>query len=221
MITPVFTKALILVEIEGAIVGSHPLDRVVLTIGRMPNNDITIPCQSPFVQQVSRFHAKIVWKNNSWVIEDGDSLNKLHVKQQQVSEHTLRDGDRVYLAPKVALLYREEPDMVAEEHISTQLPEASISIEIDQRTVLQRPLNKRTLRLGSPRGTNNDLMIASPYISAHHAQIIGEQNTWIIKDCQSKNGLRLNGQRIKQHCLANGERIYLAHNVSLSYHVVS
>jgi pSer/pThr/pTyr-binding forkhead associated (FHA) protein len=40
------------------------------------------------------------------VIEDAESTNKLHYNGQLVPQHIFAHGDRVYLAPKIALLYQ-------------------------------------------------------------------------------------------------------------------
>jgi ATP-binding cassette subfamily B protein len=93
--------ARVLVEMDGKIIKELSLDKPVLTIGRLSGNDIQIPNQ-----RVSRLHAKIHWENGTWVIEDAESVNGLVYQGNRVERLPLSNGDRVYVAPTAALLYR-------------------------------------------------------------------------------------------------------------------
>jgi ABC-type multidrug transport system fused ATPase/permease subunit len=93
-------KARILVEINGQIVKERKLDKDILTVGRLSENDIQVPSQ-----RVSRLHSKIRWENNVWVIEDAESLNGLVIRGQLVERHILSNGDRVHLAPTAVLCF--------------------------------------------------------------------------------------------------------------------
>lgn len=98
-----FARAKILVEIDGNVISTHPLEKPVLTIGRLFGNDVQVPSQ-----RVSRLHARIRWENGKWQIEDADSLNGIFYQGHRVDQHILSNGDRVYLAPKAALIYKQE-----------------------------------------------------------------------------------------------------------------
>ena len=82
--------------------GQRKLNKPVLTVGRLPDSDVNIPSQ-----QVSRLHAKIRWveEQETWVIEDRESLNGVIFQGRRVDKHILNKGDRIYLAPSVLLLY--------------------------------------------------------------------------------------------------------------------
>lgn len=75
-----------------------PLDKPRLTIGRLPGNDIVLP-----FTQISRHHAEVRQRGDDWWIVDLGSTNGLHVAGLVVKEHLLRGGDRVVLAPSIAL----------------------------------------------------------------------------------------------------------------------
>jgi ATP-binding cassette, subfamily B, bacterial len=94
----------LLIEVEGKVVSQRPLDKPVLTIGRLPVNDVHVPSQ-----RVSRLHAKIRWDQvqRAWLIEDAESLNGLIYQGQRVDQHTLHRGDRIYLAPSAVLQYEQ------------------------------------------------------------------------------------------------------------------
>src|SRR6266699_1681505 len=93
-------KARVLIEIDGKVIGKRSLNKPMLTIGRLSENDIQVVSQ-----RVSRLHARIRWENGSWVIEDAESLNGLIYQGQRVDQLTLRNGDCIRLAPTVVLQF--------------------------------------------------------------------------------------------------------------------
>jgi ATP-binding cassette subfamily B protein len=93
-------RARVLVEIDGKVTGTRQLDKPVLTVGRLSGNDVQVPSQ-----RVSRMHARIRWERGSWVIEDADSLNGIVFQGNRISQHELRHGDLIALAPQTYLRY--------------------------------------------------------------------------------------------------------------------
>jgi ABC-type multidrug transport system fused ATPase/permease subunit len=93
-------KARVLIEVDAKVIGARELNKPLLTVGRLSGNDVQVPSQ-----RVSRLHAKILWENGSWAIEDADSLNGLNFQGQRIERRILSPGDRVYLAPTAALQY--------------------------------------------------------------------------------------------------------------------
>ena len=79
-----------------------PLDRTrPLTIGRSTDCDIALPDR-----QVSRFHARIIWRGDAFQIEDLGSKNGTHVNGQEVKTPTvLQDGDELQIALRFKLAF--------------------------------------------------------------------------------------------------------------------
>jgi pSer/pThr/pTyr-binding forkhead associated (FHA) protein len=79
-----------------------PLDRNrTLSIGRSDECDIALPDR-----QVSRYHARIFWQGDSYVVEDLGSKNGTHVNGQEVKETTtLQDGDELQIALRFKLAF--------------------------------------------------------------------------------------------------------------------
>src|SRR6266702_919435 len=98
------TNARIVIELDGKVVGERPLNKPVLTVGRLPGNDVQVPAQ-----RVSRLHAKIRWENGRWVIEDAESLNGLVYNGNRIDQLALTNGDRIYDAPQAVLQYKTTP----------------------------------------------------------------------------------------------------------------
>ncbi|TMD52183.1 MAG: FHA domain-containing protein, partial [Chloroflexi bacterium] len=93
-------RAQIVIEVDGRTLGAYQLGKDVVTVGRLPNNDI--PISSQFV---SGQHATIMKQNGNWLILDKGSRNGLSYQGRTIPQHTLTHGDRIFLGKGVALRY--------------------------------------------------------------------------------------------------------------------
>ena len=59
------------------------------------------------------------------------------------------------------------------------------------------------------RAPESDLLLAHESISRQHARIAHEDDGWVIRDLESKNGSRVNTFRISEQVLRNGDRLDL------------
>jgi len=219
---PLYATAKILIEIDGKIIGQHALDKVVLTVGRMIQNDVQLPSDQPSCQHVSRLHAKILWKENHWIIEDADSKFGLYYNGKRLEQIVLKNGDRIHIAPQVVLVYMQEKGASGEPET---LPpgeldfKAQVVLEMDGRVISQYLLNKNLITIGRKiEHSQHDIQIPSQYIARTiHAQIVRENGGWVIRNMTNKAALNCNGQFVNQHVFHNGDRIYLAPNIALLY----
>lgn len=67
-----------------------PLDRETLTIGRAPDNDLALNRQL-----VSRHHARVERRGDSFIIQDLQSGNGTWVGGARIDKHVLADGDAI------------------------------------------------------------------------------------------------------------------------------
>jgi ABC-type multidrug transport system ATPase subunit len=71
------------------------------------------------------------------------------------------------------------------------------------------------------RAPNNDIVVAHPFVSAHHARLERVGARYRIVDLGSTNGLLLNGRRVQDHLLSNGDVIRIGdafgNSVGLTY----
>ena len=74
---------------------------VVATIGRLPDNTVTIDNPA-----VSNRHARVIREGDQFVLEDLKSTNGTFVNEAAVSRHTLQDGDVVQIG-KHKILFEE------------------------------------------------------------------------------------------------------------------
>lgn len=94
-------EARVLIELDGKVVGEYQLTKDLITVGRQPINDVSVPNQ-----RVSRRHARILYENDAWVIEDAESVNGLVYQGKRIERLVLTNEDKVYLAPAAALHYQ-------------------------------------------------------------------------------------------------------------------
>jgi hypothetical protein len=57
------------------------------------------------------------------------------------------------------------------------------------------------------RGPLNQIAFADPGISRHHAEIVLEDEGWMLRDIGSTNGTHVNGSRVTEHLLKVGDTI--------------
>lgn len=99
-------KARIVIEVDGKTVEERVLtgEKTVLTIGRLPTNDVIVPSHA-----VSRMHARLRWKDGMWIIEDTESLNGLIYRGNRVDQLMLMNGDRIHLAARATIQFTALP----------------------------------------------------------------------------------------------------------------
>jgi len=94
------SSAHVMLEQQGRVTTNIRLHQQMYTIGRHSSCNIRV-----INQRISRLHARLYQDNGTWVIEDADSVNGIAYQGQRVRRVVLKHGDRVYLAPDVALIF--------------------------------------------------------------------------------------------------------------------
>lgn len=78
-----------------------PLEHRMVTIGRSPDCDIVLDDR-----QVSRIHARVIWCEDHYEIEDLGSKNGTHLNGREVlGRQPLRDGDEIQIALRYKLAF--------------------------------------------------------------------------------------------------------------------
>jgi len=75
---------------------TYPLDRAVVTLGRLPESDVVLADAG-----ASRQHARIRRGDGAFVLTDLGSTNGTLVNDERVSERALQDGDRITIGETV------------------------------------------------------------------------------------------------------------------------
>jgi predicted component of type VI protein secretion system len=73
--------------------------------------------------------------------------------------------------------------------------------------------DKRSVLSGSRvllgRSRESDIMVNDPNVSRRHAELRSDGGRWTVVDLGSTNGIKVNGRRVEQHELSDGDRITL------------
>ena len=101
-------------------VKTYPIEKKVVRIGRKPSNDVSL--NDPFV---SRDHAEIAaLEDGSFELRDLGGENPVKVNGRIISQHRLRDGDKLMLGQSLLIFKAEAPcvstsvEMLAAEDMS-------------------------------------------------------------------------------------------------------
>jgi hypothetical protein len=78
-----------------------------------------------------------------------------------------------------------------------------ILLASEGRTVVERELKPGRVVIG--RTPDNDLQIDSKFISRHHCQIVTQQDSCVIEDLNSTNGIYVQSKRVRRHNLNDGD----------------
>lgn len=131
-------------------------------------------------------------------------------------------GDRGYVFNgPIAIHYEERPDLptgrftVDSEAVAqvespgssqTAIRRAALVLEVNG---VRHPLQPPGLVIG--RGTDADLRINDPGISRRHAEIVvsgtGDEQSIVIRDLGSTNGITVNGRKVREAVLTEGSKV--------------
>ncbi len=73
------------------------------------------------------------------------------------------------------------------------------------------PLLKKTLMIG--RRESCDIVLRFSNVSAHHCELTVSGGYWYVKDLQSRNGVKVNGQKVIEKRLDPGDQLSVAKHV--------
>ncbi|HJX62051.1 MAG TPA: FHA domain-containing protein [Dehalococcoidia bacterium] len=163
-----------------------PLQGDVLTLGRDPNSDIPIDADV-----VSRNHARLERRDSGYEIVDLGSTNGLRFQGEAIERRLLVSGDTLRIGPTVFLEYR-----AAEEEAPSSAGPAAITQDI--------PVQDG-VTIG--RGASNNATLVHPQVSRAHARIVVRDGELVIEDMASTTGTFVNGQRVEQQPLREGDSI--------------
>ncbi len=175
-------KPLVLVDKKPVLVEGQ------LLVGRLPENDVVLDSD-----RVSRMHAKLAVDDDGWTVEDLGSLNGTYLNGELLEAGVLEaasDGDLVEIGGHHLILLRGHGA-----DIQTR-PGASV-VEMRE--------TERQIVIG--RDDSCDLVIDADTVSRRHAEISWRNDEAHLRDLGSRNGTRVNGERVAAATLTAGDEI--------------
>lgn len=181
-----------------------PLVRDEVSIGRKDGNTIRLT-----ERNVSRKHATLRRVNGGFQIEDLNSYNGVQINGRRIGEATpLEPGDKVVIGDYVLALEAEQvlPEDAPTE-VQTSGPPPRLVMLSAPAPGAEFALTRDGIRLG--RAEDLEIWINHRSISREHAEIrlVGEEV--VLRDLQSANGLRVNGEPAHDQPLRSGDVIEL------------
>ena len=184
-----------------------PLVRDEISIGRKKGNTIRLT-----ERNVSREHARLRRSGDKYDIQDLESYNGTLVNGRVVEgEAQIQPGDEVRIGDYSITVQEDGVD-------------AGISRPSDhaQRISYRPRTPARLVMLGDPSpgaefslpmegtvalGRSEDLQIPINHrsVSREHAEIVCEAANYSVRDCESANGVNINGKKVSEHALRSGD----------------
>ncbi len=124
------------------------MERRAMTIGRDPDCDVVLDDR-----QVSRLHARIVWREDHYELEDMSSKNGTHLNGRELTgPQPLHDGDEIQIALRYKLAFVDAGATApltftaAPAEVGLRLETATHQVRINGK-VLEPPLSAQQYRL--------------------------------------------------------------------------
>ncbi|MSQ02200.1 MAG: FHA domain-containing protein [Myxococcales bacterium] len=195
----------------------------VVQVGRADDNDVVLADVG-----VSRRHARIEVADTSVVVEDLGSGNGMSFKGRPVMRQVLGHGDEVVIAPyTLRVELRRETGAAAEitdgrdETVPVQSAPPAANLVVT--SAHKMPVREFPLPfLGSVSLGRSDrcvVVLPEPASSRVHAEIVCDAGVATLRDNGSSNGTFVNGRRVRERRLEDGDRIRIG-TVELRYSVL-
>lgn len=177
------------------------LVRDEITIGRADDNHICLT-----ERNVSRHHARIVRRDSAYGVEDLGSYTGLKINGTRIEGYAeLAPGDRVVLGD-YQLRYESEAtgSMAGDEDVDLEPPlPARLVLLTAPAPGAEYALGRLPSRIG--RSEDIDITVNHRSISREHAEFSDFEGAVVIRDLESANGVRVNGEDVGEATLTDGD----------------
>ena len=222
--------AALIVSTHGKQTGKSMIEKDYFVIGRSRRNDLLLDDKN-----VSREHAIILHKEGTYTIQDRGSRNGTVVNGEAITSPTvLKDGDTIVLGPFELKFFTSGEAQARPAHVVEEEAESKthfIDTDKARRSARKASEAKKTsgslkyklvatdgpLRgtgfdnwegvLSIGRAPENKVVLPDDGASHSHAKIWEQDGLFYIEDLGSSNGTFVQGVRVKNARLKNGQRI--------------
>ncbi len=184
-----------------------PLVRDEITIGRKEGNTIRLT-----ERNVSRRHARLRKVDGVYILEDLNSYNGVKINGRRIEgERPLAEGDQVTIGDYVLAVQSdagagaEAPTAVAPG--AGPAPPARLVMLTPPAPGAEFALTRSGMRIG--RAEDLDVWVNHRSISREHAEVRLEGEAIKLVDLGSANGVRLNGEDVREALLKSGDVLEL------------
>jgi pSer/pThr/pTyr-binding forkhead associated (FHA) protein len=202
--------AQIVVLENGAEVRRLALTGTPVTVGRGPDNTLTLPDT-----RLSRNHCRVLPDGHGgWRVVDLGSSNGTRVGGRRVQDAPLAHDTRVDVG-RFTLVFQDpaRPEAAAAPppRPAGAPPSPPAGARGCRLVARGERENDRVLPLAGPlrigRGEGNDLRLDYEEVSGSHARVVPARGGFRLEDPGSTNGTFVNGNRVRNHALEHGDEI--------------
>lgn len=174
-----------------------PISKNEITIGRTDENDVVLDSF-----YISKLHARLIWEQGSFYIEDVNSKLGTLVNGEKISRIKLKNNDEIQLgATRITFMEPgtddKEPVEAADSDLtSIYVPESMFMLGTKSMDGKIKEYNLSLEGLMIGRAPTNDVMLEDKRVSRRHARIYEENGKVFIEDVGSNNGTFLEGSKI-------------------------
>ena len=184
-----------------------PLLRDEITIGRQDGNSIRLT-----ERNVSRSHARLLKRNQAYIVEDLGSYNGVTVNGERIDEKAqLAVGDQLGIGDYDLAFQSDTPATQKTMPLPAPMPKSAppprLVVLSDPVTGAEFSLSKPVLRIG--RDERLDIWINHKSISHEHAEVQLKDGTVTVFDLDSANGMRINAVPVSRAVLEAGDILEL------------
>ncbi len=185
-----------------------PLVRDEVSIGRKEGNTIRLT-----ERNVSRRHARLRKANGVYVIEDLNSYNGVKINGCRIEgERPLTEGDQIAIGDYTLALKSDagagvEAPAASAAAGAAPIPPARLVMLTPPAPGAEFALTRSGMRIG--RAEDLDVWINHRSISREHAEVRLEGDLIKVVDLGSANGVRLNGEDVREATLSSGDVLEL------------
>lgn len=166
-----------------------------VSVGRSGEADHRLPTQS-----ASRIHAQFFKRDSGWWVEDLQSSNGTLVNGKRISAPVaLSSGDAISVGAFKLSFEGSEAKGPPQDRIARVLyqpGEGKPPVEVVIRD-----------RVTIGRKASNSLQIDSKAVSGQHCEVVNRDGVYVLRDLKSSNGTFIDGKRVTEHTLKNGQTI--------------
>jgi pSer/pThr/pTyr-binding forkhead associated (FHA) protein len=172
--------------------GVVALTKEVTSFGRGAENDVPVPSQ-----KASRLHAQIVLGDGGalYLYDMGSTNGTLVNGARIVDAHPLANGDAFDIGG-VRYVFRDGngPPTTG----SVRVARVELTVVTGTGAGTRYTLRAGETVLGREQGAANTVVLADPQSSRRNTLILGAGDRYFIRDLNSRNGTRVNGNRLTQ-----------------------
>ena len=217
--------AKVVVKKEDEIILEYTIEDTPVFIGRKSDNHIVLEDKN-----VSRKHAQILKVDDAYIIRDLDSTGGTRLNNESVVEKDIHTGDIIEIGNYKLLFDSGIPEdertaFDGEEGTSLddgtaldqdrtmffEEPQAKLLVVKSDNLVDEISIEAEELIFGREDGT--DITIEDKRVSRQHCKIWRDGSEYKITDLGSSNGTFVNGQKVSESVITDGDRIQIGSNI--------